>query len=135
MSQNELARSNPLSRDRKRGSEVIIMKLLYWTPRILCIAFAAFISLFALDVFSESRGLGETLLALMVHLIPTFLILAVLAVSWRREWIGSVLFLGLAAVYYWMTRGRFPLGTYMLISGPLVIMSVLFFLSWKVRTH
>jgi hypothetical protein len=110
------------------------MKFLYWTPRVLGIAFAIFVSIFALDVFNEHRSLAETLFALTMHLIPTAIILAILAASWRWEWIGGVLFLALAVLYCWTMRGRFPLATYVVMSGPLVVMSVLFFLNWKYRT-
>jgi hypothetical protein len=67
-------------------------QLLFWTPRILSLLFALFISLFALDVFSEGHGFWKTLLALLMHLIPTAVILIVLAISWNREWVGGILF-------------------------------------------
>lgn len=76
-----------------------VRRLLYWTPRVICILFAAFISLFAADVFSESRGIGQIVLALLMHLIPTFVMVAVLIVTWRREWIGGILFIDLGALY------------------------------------
>ena len=58
-------------------------RLLFWTPRIICLLFAAFISLFALDVFEENHGFWNTLLALSLHLIPTAILLLILATSWR----------------------------------------------------
>jgi hypothetical protein len=33
-----------------------VRRLLFWSPRVLCVAFAIFLSLFALDVFSEGLG-------------------------------------------------------------------------------
>ena len=108
-------------------------RFLYWMPRVMCIAFAVFVSVFALDVFSGHGGLAETLFAFMMHMIPTAIILSILAVAWRREWIGGVLFLGLAVLYCWTMRGRFPLVTYVIMSGPLVVMSGLFFLNWRLR--
>src|SRR5262249_53398337 len=72
------------------GMKTTSKRLLFWTPRVLCLLFAAFISLFALDVFGESRGFWQTALALAMHLIPTFILLAVLALSWRWEWIGGL---------------------------------------------
>ena len=65
---------------------------LSWAPRLLTILFAAFLSLFALDVFSETRGLLETVAALAMHLVPTFLIILVVVLSWRRDLIGVVVF-------------------------------------------
>ncbi len=71
-------------------------RILFWAPRVSCILFAAFLSLFSLDVFGEGYGLGETVLALLLHLLPVFLVILVLIVAWRWEWIGAALFVALA---------------------------------------
>ena len=68
---------------------MLVKRFLFWLPRVLSALFAAFISLFALDVFGAGYGFWETIWALFVHLIPTWLILAALAISWRWEcWAG-----------------------------------------------
>jgi hypothetical protein len=108
--------------------------LIFWTPRILTILFALFLGLFALDVFNEGLGFWKTLLALFMHLIPTWLVLAALAIAWRWEWAGAVLFAGLGALYIVQAWGRFPLATYVLISGPLFLLATLFLVDWLYRT-
>jgi len=108
-------------------------RLLYWTPRILCVLFAAFISIFALDVFDGNHGLWNTILALLMHLIPTGIILVMLAISWRWEWVGGILFPALGVCYLIMTHGRFPWSTYLVISGPLFLVGALFLLNWFYR--
>jgi hypothetical protein len=110
-----------------------VKRLLFWTPRVLCIVFAIFISLFALDVFSEGYSFWKTILALMIHLIPTVVIVAVLAVSWRWEWIGGILFIFFGAFYIVSFWGRFPWVTYLVISGPLFLIGVLFLINWFYR--
>jgi hypothetical protein len=105
-------------------------KLLFWTPRVLTIAFILFLGLFALDVFGEGYGFWGTLVALLMHLIPNFILLAVLIIAWRREWVGGVLFLGLGVFYLVMTWGRFHWSAYAGISGPLFLVGILFFLNW-----
>jgi hypothetical protein len=117
---------------RPRSSR-ISLQLLYWIPRALCIVFALFVSLFALDVFGEGRGFWGTLGALAVHLIPTYIIIVVLAVTWRWEWVGGVLFIALAGLYIDRFWGRFPFGTYAVICGPLLMMGALFLLNWMYR--
>ena len=112
----------------KKGYRVI-----YWTPRILCIVFALFISMFALDVFSEGYTGLEIVLALFMHLVPTYIIVALLLVAWKWEWIGAIAFCGLGVYYVLMTRGRMPLITYLLIPGPSFVISLLFLLSWLWR--
>jgi len=42
----------------KSGRRTPAQQLLYWAPRALCIVFAVFISMFALDVFNEGAGSG-----------------------------------------------------------------------------
>ena len=108
-------------------------RLLFWTPRILTILFAAFISIFALDVFGEGYGFWKTILALLMHLIPTGIILIVLAMSWRWEWVGAILFTALGAFYLTKFWGRFHWSAYLCISGPLFLIGVLFLLNWRYK--
>ena len=102
-------------------------RLLVWTPRILCLLFAAFISIFAADVFDEGDGFWNTILALLIHLIPTWIVLGVLALSWRREGVGGMMFISLGALYLIKFWGRFHWSACLGISGPLLLIGVLFF--------
>jgi hypothetical protein len=106
---------------------------LFWAPRILTILFALFLSVFALDVFTETKGPFQTLAALVMHLIPTLLVVVLLVLAWRWELIGVVAFAALAITYIVVMWRRFPLETYAVISGPLLLISVLFLLSWRHR--
>lgn len=119
----------------KAGGRTPAHQMLYWAPRALCIVFALFISIFALDVFSEAKGFWITLLALLMHLIPTFLLLIVLAVSWRREWIAGILFPLLGVLYVvWAWNKPFAAwSTLLLMAGPLVLTGALFLLNWYYR--
>jgi len=67
-------------------------KVLYWAPRVSCIAFALFLSLFAMDVFGEGLGFWRTLFALFMHLIPTFVVLLILALAWRWNGLARPVF-------------------------------------------
>ena len=110
-----------------------VKRLLFWAPRVLCILFAVFVSLFALDVFGEGYGFWGTMLALLMHLIPTGVILIVLAISWRWEWVGGILFIALGVLYLVMSWGRFHWSAYLAISGPLFLVGVLFLINWLYR--
>ena len=106
-------------------------RMLYWTPRVLCIAFAIFISIFALDVFGERLPFWRMLLALFMHLVPTFVLLGLLAIAWKWEWVGGVGFIGLGVYYYvWMTHGR-----YFLVALPALVIGLLFFANWIWRNE
>lgn len=108
-------------------------RLLYWSPRILSILFAVFLSLFALDVFSEAHGFWPTALALAIHLAPAIVVLVVLALAWRREWIGSALF-SLAAVFYAVRVLPRHLDWAIVIALPLLVIASLFLASWIERS-
>jgi hypothetical protein len=110
-----------------------VERAVFWMPRILCLLFAAFVSLFALDVFGEGYGFWETIVALIMHLIPTGIILAALAVAWRWPWIGAILFVALGVWYLIMAAGRFEWITYLLIAGPLFLVGALFLVDWVYR--
>jgi hypothetical protein len=108
-------------------------RLLFWSPRVLCIAFALFLSLFALDVFSEGLGVGKTIVAFSIHLIPTAIIAAVLALSWRWEWVGGIL--SIAAGILYLIRARHHPDWVVVISGPLFVLGALFLLNWWKRAE
>jgi hypothetical protein len=108
---------------------------LFWAPRSLAILFILFLGLFALDVFGEGLGLWGTLVALFMHLIPNFILLAVLILAWRWEWIGASLFAGLGLFYLVWAWGRFHFSASIFISGPLFVMAVLFLLGWVLRSQ
>jgi hypothetical protein len=109
-------------------------QLLFWSPRVLTILFALFLSLFALDVFDEGYGLWGTVVALFMHLIPTTgLVLVVLALSWRWEWVGAVLFVALGLFYAYFAVGRGHPEWTVVISGPLFLLGGLFLLNWLKR--
>jgi hypothetical protein len=112
-------------------------RLLYWTPRLLCIVFAAFISIFALDVFQKGVPVWQVALALLMHLLPTFLVLSVLALSWRREWVGGALFIALGLLYLLWARNKpfFGWDVVLLIAAPLFLVGVLFLLNWRHRAQ
>jgi len=108
-------------------------QVIFWLPRTLCVLFAIFLSLFALDVFGEGYSPWETVLALLIHLVPTYIVIIALAIAWRWEWIGAILFGALAVFYVALAWGRFPLTTYLVISGPLALIGILFLLNWKYK--
>jgi lysylphosphatidylglycerol synthetase-like protein (DUF2156 family) len=115
----------------------VTARLLYWSPRVLSIAFAIFLSLFALDVFNEVHGFWQTVLAFSVHLIPAMVIIAVLILAWRWEWIGTALF-ALLAVYYavhMLSRNINNWAAVLGISLPLLVIAAMFLTDSIKRSH
>lgn len=107
--------------------------LLYWLPRILGLLFAAFLSVFALDVFTEGAGFWQTVAALLMHLVPSLIALIIVVVGWRWEWLGAVGFAAIGVLYLVMTWGRFPGMVYVSMSGPMFLISALFLVAWVLR--
>jgi hypothetical protein len=108
------------------------LRLLHWTPRVLGILFVAFLALFALDVFDMGLGFWDTLVALTMHLLPNFVLLAIVILAWRWPWVGGVGFLGFAAVYMATFRG-FDWLTYVMIAGIPALIGLLYLADWFVR--
>jgi hypothetical protein len=115
-------------------------RALFWTPRALSIVFIAFLSIFALDVFGEHLGLWRTVLALTMHLIPSFVLIAALVLAWRWEWIGAALYTGAGLLYVWwvvsLSRPVPPavrLIWLLMIAGPAFVIAGLFLANWLKR--
>lgn len=58
-----------LARDLLKSS--MNKKFLYWLSGILGILYTLFISMFALDAFSESTPLPESIVGFLIRLLPT----------------------------------------------------------------
>lgn len=105
----------------------------HWVPRVLAVLFILFISMFALDVFSEYDNILEIAVALFMHLIPSFLLIAATVIAWRWRMAGGVLFvlLGLISILFFRTYRDAMV--FLLISMPSLVIGILFMLeaSWK----
>ncbi len=119
-------------------SDFLPKRALFWAPRVLSIAFVALLSLFAMDVFSENQGFWPTLQALVLHLIPTFVLIVALILAWRREWVGAVVYAAMGVLYLvWVTTLQRPVPAAtrflwaMLIAGPAFLIAALFFANWR----
>lgn len=105
-------------------------RVLFWAPRVLTIAFILFLGIFALDVFGQGYSFFQTLLALAMHLVPNAILLVILLVAWRWEWVGATLYAGLAIFYLAETWDLFHWSAYAVISGGLSVLALLFLLNW-----
>ena len=104
-------------------------KLLLWSPRILGVLVCLFLSVFALDAFGGGKTFIQALPDFALHVAPMLLLLAVVGVAWRWKWVGGVVFTGLAAAYTYFARNH--LSWIAVIAGPLLLVGILFLLSWR----
>lgn len=69
------------------------LKLIQWTPRVICILTILFISIFALDAFDAEKTIVQNIVDFLIHLIPSFVLALFLIIAWKREFIGGLLFI------------------------------------------
>ena len=116
----------------------ISIRLLYWLPRIICIMGILFISMFSIDALNSELTIWQQILSLSMHLIPSFILILLLLLSWKRELIGGIIFmiigLGFSPIIFihnfkmnqsiWMS-----LGVISVITVPFAIVGMLFIVS------
>lgn len=101
-------------------------KLLYWAPRILAILYILFISIFALDVFGTGIGFWQTLLALFMHLLPSFLIIIATFIAWKWELAGGIILIAISVLMGFMTLVVFSWPIFFALPFPLLVIGALF---------
>jgi len=113
-------------------------KIIRWLPRLLCIGAILFISMFALDAFEPGKPFGQQLLDFMMHLIPTYILLLLLWVAWKKPFIGGILFAIIGIVtspfVYNLNYNRThsvmtSLSIILMITVPFIVVGVLFLVS------
>jgi hypothetical protein len=112
------------------------IKILHWTPRIICILAILFVSMFALDSFSPELTIWQQIGGFIIHLIPSFILLVFLLIAWKWELIGGIIFtiigVGMSPFVFLLNHNRnhFSIGAslvvVLLITFPFVIVGILF---------
>jgi hypothetical protein len=114
------------------------IRLFHWLPRILCILAILFISLFAADAFGSEETIWQQLSDFLKHLIPSFILIALLIVAWKWEYIGGIIFivisLGLSPFVFMLNYNRnhsigMSLGIILAITFPFIFVGILFIIS------
>lgn len=112
--------------------------IFHWLPRIICIAAILFVSMFALDAFDPNLTVGKQILGFLIHLVPTYVLIAVLIVSWKWEMIGGIIFIAIGAIFspfifthnYAMNQSVWmSIGIVMMLNVPFILVGGLFLAS------
>jgi cytochrome b561 len=98
--------------------------------------------MFALDSFSPERTFWQNLGAFLMHLIPTFVLIALLIAAWKWELVGGIAFavIGLALSPFIYSRnfhmnhsaGK-SLGVLLIVTVPFIIVGILFIVSYFLK--
>lgn len=103
-----------------------------WILRVLLILTILFFALFSLDVFDEQSGFRDIALGLLIHNIPSLVMLVILLLAWKWEHIGgATLILATVAfgLFFFIRSGRMMYSTLIVLSIPVVI-GILFLLNY-----
>ena len=88
----------------------------------IAILYTIFISIFALDALQDQYWV----IALYIHLIPTYILVLVILFAWRWPLPGGLLFWSLGFFYLYMTGGKMNPFTYLIMLTPLFLAGLLF---------
>lgn len=102
------------------------LNVIYWVPRVLSVLVIVFFSIFALDVFIPGKTIGYYMEGLIIHLLPNLILAVLLAIAWKWEKIGGLLFMAAAilTVFIFDTYIAFP--NFFFISFPIFVIGGLF---------
>ncbi len=112
--------------------------VLQWIPRILAILAILFVMMFSLDVFGGNEPIYMQLVGFLIHNIPAFVLMAALAIAWKREFLGGLIFIGLGTAlsifvfilnYNRNHSALISLGIILMVAFPFVVAGILFIFS------
>jgi len=114
------------------------IKVLHWFPRIICILAILFISVFAADAFSPGLTIWQQLGGFIMHLIPSFILLTLLIIAWKWEYVGGINFtvigVGMSPFVFMHNYNMnhsvgLSLGIILAITFPFIVVGILFIIS------
>ncbi|MCK5107481.1 MAG: hypothetical protein KAQ83_02030 [Nanoarchaeota archaeon] len=97
------------------------MKINKWWARGFTIAYIVFMSLFSLD--------AESFLGWIMHMIPSFVLIGVLIISWKKQLIGTVAFGVLGIIFTIFFKAYKEIISFLILIVPLFMVSALFYFS------
>ncbi|MDP2089086.1 MAG: hypothetical protein Q8J84_06750 [Flavobacteriaceae bacterium] len=114
------------------------LKIVHWLPKVIGILAILFVGLFALDSFDSNLTIWQQVGGFLIHLIPSFILTAILIIAWKREYIGGIIFtiIGLGMIPFVFIKNYninnsiwMSLGVTLLVTFPFVVVGVLFMVS------
>jgi len=98
---------------------------------ILGVLYAVALLVFAADVFNDEQNITQTFYDLLLHLLPTAVILLIVFVAYNRPLIGAIIYLVLGLMYIITGWASMHWSAHVLIAGPLFLLSALYITDWK----
>lgn len=108
-----------------------LAKTIFRAPRLAAILIIFFVSLFSLDVFAMEATPLELLVGFIMHNLPSIFMILVLVIAWRRPVVGFIAFLLAGLFFLRFVVFDVSLGYLLLFTGPLLLISALFYADWR----
>jgi hypothetical protein len=107
------------------------MKLfLFWLPRLLALTLAFSLGIFAIDVLSMPAPFWRKIGGFIIHLIPSISILAITTISWKKSFIGILLFAILFVGFTLFFKTYNNSTRFIILSLPILIIALLYSLDF-----
>lgn len=97
----------------------------------LGVLYAVALLIFAADVFNHEQNIAQTFYDILLHLLPTAVILLIVFVAYNRPLIGAIIFAVIAIIYIITGWANLHWSAHVLIAGPLLLMSILYVIACK----
>ena len=97
----------------------------------LGVLYAVALLIFAADVFNHEQNIAQTFYDILLHLLPTAVILLIVFVAYNRPLIGAIIYLVLGLMYIITGWASMHWSAHVLIAGPLFLLSALYITAWK----
>ena len=117
------------------------IRLFHWLPRVICILAILFISMFALDAFAPGLTFWQQIGGFLLHLIPSYIMIALLVIAWKWEYVGGIIFtilgFGFSVSVFLLNynRNHFSalqsLVNMLIVAIPFVLVGILFIVSYN----
>ena len=97
----------------------------------LGVLYAVTLLIFAADVFNHEQNIAQTFYDILLHLLPTAVVLLIVVVAYNRPLIGAIIYLVLGLMYIITGWASMHWSAHVLIAGPLFLLSALYITDWK----
>lgn len=95
------------------------------------IFYALALLIFAGDVFNKDQSTTQTILDLLLHFIPTAIVLFLVVIAHQRPLVGSIIFAINGLVYIITGWANLHWTAHVVIAGPLLVLSILYIIAYK----
>ena len=95
------------------------------------VLYALALLIFARDVFNKDQSTTQTILDLLLHFIPTAIVLFLVVIAHQRPLVGSIIFAINGLVYIITGWANLHWTAHVLIAGPFLVLSMVYIIAYK----